>query len=143
MSELPSFEMVTITNDNYHNGGYATYSFELTPRVILYNDDSLSLTFPPELTLPAVPVCTGGNLLKNITCTSPAPNRLKIEFFFKTPVLAENFRITFKVKNIRNSPNTKITLPFYDIEAYDNQGRKISVYAPVGPQMKNIYVSVA
>jgi hypothetical protein len=99
----------------------------------MYNDDFLQLTFPPELTLPTTPICEGGNLLANISCSSPANNILKIEFFFKTPVLAENFRITFRVFGIRNSPNTKITAPFYNIEARDSFGRSISVYAPVGP----------
>jgi hypothetical protein len=69
MTELPSFDSVIIQKDNYVNGGYATYSFEFVPRFILYNDDYLTLTFPPEITLPALPECEGGNLLRTIRCT--------------------------------------------------------------------------
>ena len=120
MTELPSFDSVIIQNDNFLNGGYATYSFELIPQIIMYNDDFLQLTFPPETTLPANPACEGSSLFRNITCTSPSKNVLKIEYFFNTPVLTENFRIFFRVFNIRNSPNTKITAPFSKILALDS-----------------------
>ena len=115
MTELPSFESVIIQNDQFQNGGYANFTFELIPRIVMYNDDFLQLTFPPETTLPSIPVCEGSRIFKNMTCTSPSHNVLKIEFFFEKPILAEQFLIFFRVFNVRNSPNTKITEPFSQI----------------------------
>jgi hypothetical protein len=71
MTDLPSFEIVKITTDNMHNGASSTYTIDIIPRVIFYEDDSIYLNFPLELNLPANPRCTGGNILENITCTSP------------------------------------------------------------------------
>jgi hypothetical protein len=51
--------------------------------------------------------------------------------------------ITFKIFGVRNSANTKITLPFFNIEAFNTNGQKISVYSPVGPSVRNLYPEVA
>ena len=63
-----------------------------------------------------------GNLLETVTCSSPSANRLKVLFTFKVPQLIEDYTINFKVLNVRNAPNTKLTNPFFDIEAHDSSG---------------------
>ena len=56
---------------------------------------------------------------------------------FKTPELADNYMISFTVHNVRNAANTKQTIPFYNIEAFDTNGNQIALYASVGPTVKN------
>jgi hypothetical protein len=75
--------------------------------VIFVNFDIIYITFPPELTLPSIPSCQHGNLLKNLICLSPSPNVLKAELTFNTPQLADDYRVEFKVFNVRNPSNTK------------------------------------
>ena len=85
MTSLPQFRQIIITNDNIFNGYYTTYTIDITPSVLFYDDDIFYLTFPPETTLPSNPSCSSGNLLSAVYCSSPSPNRLKIEFDFKIP----------------------------------------------------------
>lgn len=101
------------------------------------------ITFPPELALPSNPSCVQSNLLKNLICLSPSSNVLKAELTFNNPLLAEDYRIEFKVLNVRNPSSTKQTLPFYDILAADINGNNIAVYQSVGPAIKNQLPSVA
>jgi len=130
MTSIPSFEKVVIYNDNNQNGALSTYTFEMIPRVNFYNGDFILLSFPPELSLPSSPVCEGGStLMTTLVCSSPTPNLLKLDLAVKTADLADSFRISFRVFNVRNSANTKQTEPFTDIEARDSLGRKISMYS--------------
>jgi hypothetical protein len=93
MTGAPSFSQVIIRNDNFENGRMSTYTLEIVPNVPFWNDDSFYVTFPPELTLPSNPVCDhDGSVFRTLKCSSPLPNRLKVNFYFKRPLLQDQFR---------------------------------------------------
>jgi len=111
----------------------------VTPTVVFVNFDQLFLTFPPELTLPALPSCQPGNLLAQVTCTSPSHNTLAAEIVLNGPELADSYMVSFKVFNVRNPANTKQTVPFFDIIAKDVNGNQIALYQSVGPTVRNTH----
>jgi hypothetical protein len=139
----PSFQEIIIKNDNFENSKYSTYTLEIVTNIPFWNDDSFFMTFPPELTLPTNPVCDhDGTVFRTLRCSSPSPNRLKVNFYFMRPLLNDHFRFQMRVFNVRNPPSTKTTSNFRDIEAHDSRGYRISWWSPVGPTMRNLFPSI-
>lgn len=134
MTGSPSFHEVVIKNDNFNNGQYANYTLQIVPNIPFWNDDQFFVTFPPELTLPPNPTCEHDQtVFRTLTCSSPSPNRLMATFYFKKPLLSDQFKFTIKVFGVRNAPSTKLTSNFLNIEAKDARGFRISWYSPIGP----------
>ena len=125
MRNITEFWSIKIYNDQKENGRLAAYTFEIVPSILFYEDDYFEVTFPQELILPSHPVCDPGNLFSKVTCTSPSSNRLRAQFKFKSPVLSEEYMVSFRVFNVKNSANTTLSSPFTDFKAFDLKGSQI------------------
>lgn len=143
MKAITEFRSINVYNDQKENGRLAAYTFEIVPSILFYDYDYFEATFPPELVLPSNPICDPGNLFSNVTCTSPSPNRLRASFKFKSPVLSEEYMVTFRVFNVKNSANTTMSSNFKDFEAFDQKGSRIQYYTKVGPRFMNLQYSIA
>jgi hypothetical protein len=71
--------MISVGIANATNGAVTDYTMTITPNTPLFNQDSLAMTFPKEVSLPSQISCSGTiNTIVSIQCTSYGNNQVLV-----------------------------------------------------------------
>ena len=143
MTSSGQLTSVVVVPTSVVNGAKNDYRFEIKPNIQLAIGDVLSITFPPEVLLPATSLmkCKGDSKVTIDSCVKVNSNQLKITFFNIVKNLNpwEVFSIT--VSNCVNPVSLKPSSPFTDIKLISKQGNNVAEYTDSGLVIKTSVLS--
>ena len=109
--------LVTVTPTNGTTGATTQYGIVINSNTPIFDGDQVTLTFPPEITLPSTSYisCSGNtDYLTTVFCTKVNTNSVNIQLTDVTTISAgQGFIIYFS--NILNPPSTRPTSSFTGI----------------------------
>lgn len=105
--------------ENFTNGDVNTYTMTTKSPLPHFNGDIFQFRFPYQILVKESTVCTPLGALKAIDCRNVDGHLIEAEMTFYGDFLEKDSEITFLFLELQNSPDTRLSDIFREVEMID------------------------
>ena len=128
MTSTPNITIFTVTPGSFVTGDTTSYTIAVTVPLPVVTTDTITMTFPSEITLPSSISCTPQTSLTDVTCSLVSANTIKATLSVLGGTLAASTQFSFNLLNVKNPASTKATSAFSGVSMSDTNSLLLSRY---------------